>query len=123
MRFIEANESRIRVETQIIQGEEFIVWRWLQVYKPINAKTNESLHEKTSNLGFGPGPTQTGLNSRRYYCNDNTILSQTYNVTSVNFYCYTQEQYQIKFSSAKLDCRTIDTSHKILFVTFCVMRL
>ena len=31
VKFIEANESRIRVETQIIQGEEFIVWRWLQV--------------------------------------------------------------------------------------------
>ena len=35
VRFIEANESRIRVETQIIQGEEFIVWRWLQVLKEI----------------------------------------------------------------------------------------
>ena len=31
VQFIEANESRIRVETQIIQGEEFTVWRWLQV--------------------------------------------------------------------------------------------
>ena len=51
------------------------------------------------------------------------ILSQTYNATSVYFYCYTQEQYQINFSSTELDCRTIDTSRKIFFVTFCVMRL
>lgn len=29
--FIEGNESRIRVETQVIQGEEYTVWRWLQV--------------------------------------------------------------------------------------------
>ncbi|XP_060082211.1 inner nuclear membrane protein Man1-like [Ylistrum balloti] len=29
VKFIEANESRIRVETQNIQGEDFIVWRWL----------------------------------------------------------------------------------------------
>ena len=51
------------------------------------------------------------------------ILSQTYNATSVCFYCFTQEQYQINFASTELDCRTIDTSHKILFVTFWVMRL
>ena len=31
VKFIETNESRIRVETQVIQGEEFTVWRWLQV--------------------------------------------------------------------------------------------
>ncbi|XP_064632934.1 inner nuclear membrane protein Man1-like isoform X2 [Lineus longissimus] len=30
VRFLEANESRVRVETQTISGEEFIVWRWLQ---------------------------------------------------------------------------------------------
>jgi len=29
--FIEANESRIRLENQTIQGEDFIVWRWLPV--------------------------------------------------------------------------------------------
>ncbi|XP_069101084.1 inner nuclear membrane protein Man1-like [Argopecten irradians] len=29
VKFIEANESRIRVETQTIQGEDFMVWRWL----------------------------------------------------------------------------------------------
>ena len=27
--FLSANESRIRVETQKISGEEFEVWRWL----------------------------------------------------------------------------------------------
>ena len=31
VRFLEANESRVRVETQTISGEEFVVWRWLQV--------------------------------------------------------------------------------------------
>ncbi|KAL3852363.1 hypothetical protein ACJMK2_016017 [Sinanodonta woodiana] len=30
VKFVEANESRIRVETQVIQGEQFTVWRWMQ---------------------------------------------------------------------------------------------
>ena len=51
------------------------------------------------------------------------ILSQTYNATLVYFYCHAQEQYQTNISSAELGCWTIDTSRKILFVTFCVMRL
>ncbi|KAH3876615.1 hypothetical protein DPMN_000462 [Dreissena polymorpha] len=39
VKFIEANESRIRPETQVIQGEEFSVWRWLQVlYGPLPGK-------------------------------------------------------------------------------------
>lgn len=29
--FIVANESRIRLETRLIRGEEFEVWHWLQV--------------------------------------------------------------------------------------------
>jgi membrane protein Man1 len=33
VKFIEANESRIRVESQTIQGEEFLVWKWLPVSK------------------------------------------------------------------------------------------
>ena len=31
VKFIEANESRIRIENQSVQGEEFLVWRWLPV--------------------------------------------------------------------------------------------
>uniref|UniRef100_K1PDW8 LEM domain-containing protein 2 n=1 Tax=Magallana gigas TaxID=29159 RepID=K1PDW8_MAGGI len=31
VKFIEANESRIRIESQSVQGEEFLVWRWLPV--------------------------------------------------------------------------------------------
>lgn len=31
VKFIEANESRVRLETQVIEGEEFTVWRWIQV--------------------------------------------------------------------------------------------
>ena len=31
VKFIEANESRVRLETQVIEGEEFAVWRWIQV--------------------------------------------------------------------------------------------
>ncbi|ELT96378.1 hypothetical protein CAPTEDRAFT_184728 [Capitella teleta] len=30
VKFIDANESRIRAEEQCIEDEEFIVWRWLQ---------------------------------------------------------------------------------------------
>ncbi|XP_061187269.1 inner nuclear membrane protein Man1-like isoform X2 [Saccostrea echinata] len=29
VKFIEANESRIRIENQTVQGEDFLVWRWL----------------------------------------------------------------------------------------------
>ena len=31
VKFLSANESRVREETQKISGEEFAVWRWLQV--------------------------------------------------------------------------------------------
>jgi membrane protein Man1 len=31
VKFIEANESRVRLETQVIEGEEFDVWRWIHV--------------------------------------------------------------------------------------------
>ena len=30
VKFLSANESRVRVEMKTIQGEEFAVWRWLQ---------------------------------------------------------------------------------------------
>nr|CAB3263414.1 inner nuclear membrane protein Man1-like [Phallusia mammillata] len=32
--FISASESRIRVETQRVSGEDFLVWRWIQVTSP-----------------------------------------------------------------------------------------
>ena len=34
MRFLSGNESRIRVESQRIAGEDFEVWRWIQVATP-----------------------------------------------------------------------------------------
>ena len=29
--FISASESRVRVETQRVSGEDYAVWRWIQV--------------------------------------------------------------------------------------------
>ena len=53
VKFIEANESRIRVETQIIQGEEFTVWRWLQVcFIYICLKTNGYTHSGGTAIPF-----------------------------------------------------------------------
>ena len=34
MRFLSANESRIRVESQRIAGEDFEVWRWIHIATP-----------------------------------------------------------------------------------------
>ena len=34
VRFLSGNESRIRVESQRIAGEDFEVWRWIQVATP-----------------------------------------------------------------------------------------
>ena len=31
VKFVGDSESRVREETQLIEGEEFHVWRWLQV--------------------------------------------------------------------------------------------
>ena len=31
VRFVSDNESRVREETEVIKGEEFLVWRWLPV--------------------------------------------------------------------------------------------
>ncbi|CAC5404222.1 LEMD3 [Mytilus coruscus] len=61
VKFIEANESRIRVESQSIQGEEFLVWKWLptisnggkvwqgQAFGENNMSPSTSLH-------YGPTP-------------------------------------------------------------------
>ncbi|XP_063402425.1 inner nuclear membrane protein Man1-like [Mytilus trossulus] len=61
VKFIEANESRIRVESQSIQGEEFLVWKWLptisnggkvwqgQAFSENNMSPSTSLH-------YGPTP-------------------------------------------------------------------
>jgi len=44
VRFLSANESRIRVESQRIAGEDFEVWRWIQIVtpKPHNPKLSLS---------------------------------------------------------------------------------
>ena len=34
MRFLSENESRIRVESQRIAGEDFEVWRWIHIATP-----------------------------------------------------------------------------------------
>ena len=36
VKFLSANESRVRVETQKIAGEEFAVWRWLPNHMHVN---------------------------------------------------------------------------------------
>lgn len=61
VKFIESNESRIRVETQVIQGEEFTVWRWLQTL-PNGHKTwqgqafGENNLSNANTLAYGPTP-------------------------------------------------------------------
>ncbi|XP_021344018.1 inner nuclear membrane protein Man1-like isoform X2 [Mizuhopecten yessoensis] len=52
VKFIEANESRIRVETQNIQGEDFIVWRWLP--------TNSSCGKVWQGQAFGENKVAAG---------------------------------------------------------------
>lgn len=32
--FLSASETRIRVENQTVQGEDYLVWRWIQVDIP-----------------------------------------------------------------------------------------
>ena len=45
VRFLSANESRIRVESQRIAGEDFEVWRWIHIAtpKPHNPKLSLSV--------------------------------------------------------------------------------
>ncbi|XP_033746593.1 LOW QUALITY PROTEIN: inner nuclear membrane protein Man1-like [Pecten maximus] len=52
VKFIEANESRIRVETQNIQGEDFLVWRWLP--------TNSSCGKVWQGQAFGENNVSAG---------------------------------------------------------------
>ncbi|XP_053378195.1 inner nuclear membrane protein Man1-like [Mercenaria mercenaria] len=59
--FIESNESRIRVETQVIQGEEFTVWRWLQAmpngHKMWQGQAfGETSQGSVNSLPYGPTP-------------------------------------------------------------------
>ncbi|XP_052781981.1 inner nuclear membrane protein Man1-like [Mya arenaria] len=61
VKFIETNESRIRVETQVIQGEEFNVWRWLQAmpngHKMWQGQAfGETSQNNVNSLPYGPTP-------------------------------------------------------------------
>ncbi|KAL4226857.1 meiotic attachment of telomere to nuclear envelope [Mactra antiquata] len=61
VKFIESTESRIRVETQIIQGEEFTVWRWLQAipngHKMWQGQAfGETSQGSVNSLPYGPTP-------------------------------------------------------------------
>lgn len=61
VKFIEANESRIRPETQVIQGEEFSVWRWLQAmpngHKMWQGQAfGETNISSVNSLPYGPTP-------------------------------------------------------------------
>ncbi|XP_050413817.2 inner nuclear membrane protein Man1 [Patella vulgata] len=61
VKFIEDNESRIRLETQNIQGEEFEVWRWIQTV-PNGGKVwqgqafGEHKETTTSPIRYSPTP-------------------------------------------------------------------
>lgn len=43
VRFLSANESRIRVESQRIAGEDFEVWRWIHIMSPKHHSHKETL--------------------------------------------------------------------------------
>lgn len=36
-RFLSESETRIRVENQRIQGEDYLVWRWIQVLDELSS--------------------------------------------------------------------------------------
>ncbi|KAL5015529.1 hypothetical protein ScPMuIL_009799 [Solemya velum] len=59
VKFIEANESRIRVENQTIQGEDFAVWRWLQNF-PNGKKVwqGQAFGEHSPGSALNYSPTQ-----------------------------------------------------------------
>ncbi|CAH1785017.1 unnamed protein product [Owenia fusiformis] len=57
--FLAENESRVRVETQMISGEEYEVWRWLQAY------TNGSKNYKWQGPAFGSN-SESGANPLSY---------------------------------------------------------
>ncbi|XP_076314924.1 inner nuclear membrane protein Man1-like [Tachypleus tridentatus] len=65
VKFLEENESRVRVEDQYIAGEVFSVWRWIQTSTPENSNKKDKVWqgqafgngEKSPNmLPFAPTP-------------------------------------------------------------------
>ncbi|KAK3582031.1 hypothetical protein CHS0354_000272 [Potamilus streckersoni] len=60
VKFVEASESRIRVETQVIQGEQFTVWRWMQSVpngrKHWQGQAFGVNSQYNSSLRYGPTP-------------------------------------------------------------------
>lgn len=49
VRFLSANESRIRVESQRIAGEDFEVWRWIHIMSPKHHSHKVSLQVSNNN--------------------------------------------------------------------------
>ncbi|ESO97091.1 hypothetical protein LOTGIDRAFT_226827 [Lottia gigantea] len=97
VRFIEANESRIRLESQIIQGEEFEVWKWIHSV-PNGAKVwqgqafGEHNDTATSSLRYSPTPclkvknmfdTAVESDQEWYESVENAILEKTEDIADI----------------------------------------
>lgn len=55
VKFLSANESRIRTETQQIKGADFLVWRWIQ--PPLSCDKSKMWQGK----GMSPNTQQDGM--------------------------------------------------------------
>ncbi|XP_070571559.1 inner nuclear membrane protein Man1-like [Ptychodera flava] len=63
VKFLESSESRVRVESQCISGEDFAVWRWIQVMhdeyphrKQWQGQAFENLETAVKTLAYSPTP-------------------------------------------------------------------
>ncbi|XP_078595843.1 inner nuclear membrane protein Man1-like isoform X2 [Branchiostoma floridae x Branchiostoma japonicum] len=68
VKFLSANESRIRVESQQISGEPFTVWRWINVDTP-NNRLYPPINELTGRVKAWQGEAfdvDSSVNSRPY---------------------------------------------------------
>lgn len=51
VQFLNVNESRVRVETQQVAGEEFAVWRWVQPSPAVAVTSFVPITDRVSRLG------------------------------------------------------------------------
>lgn len=62
--YLERNETRLRAELQQIEGESWMVWRWLGAVSPPRAKVWQGrAFESSSQGGSGAGGTPVGLST------------------------------------------------------------
>jgi len=83
------NESRLRVETQRVKGQDHIVWRWIQVKSPVKQHNNSNNFSfKTPNGSFNQSATSKSdfiqSQTRRIWQGEAFVTNNHFNAPNIS---------------------------------------